>query len=32
MIERMVWHLVALSDDVAGKPIPLHLLGEAMVL
>jgi phenylpropionate dioxygenase-like ring-hydroxylating dioxygenase large terminal subunit len=32
MIERMLWHPVALSDDVAGKPVPVHLMGEAMVL
>lgn len=32
MIERMLWHPVALSADVAGKPVPVHLLGEAVVL
>jgi phenylpropionate dioxygenase-like ring-hydroxylating dioxygenase large terminal subunit len=32
MIERMLWHPVALSTDVANKPVAVQLLGEAVVL
>jgi phenylpropionate dioxygenase-like ring-hydroxylating dioxygenase large terminal subunit len=32
MIERMLWHPVALSTDVADKPVAARLLGEAVVL
>ena len=32
MIERMLWHPVALSADVADKPVGVTLLGEALVL
>jgi phenylpropionate dioxygenase-like ring-hydroxylating dioxygenase large terminal subunit len=32
MIERMLWHPVALSTDLADKPVALQLLGEAVVL
>jgi phenylpropionate dioxygenase-like ring-hydroxylating dioxygenase large terminal subunit len=32
MIERMLWHPVALSTEVAGKPVAACLLGESVVL
>jgi phenylpropionate dioxygenase-like ring-hydroxylating dioxygenase large terminal subunit len=32
MIERMLWHPVALSTDLADKPMAVQLLGEAVVL
>jgi phenylpropionate dioxygenase-like ring-hydroxylating dioxygenase large terminal subunit len=32
MIERMLWHPVTLSTDVANKPVAVQLLGEAVVL
>ncbi len=32
MIERMLWHPVALSTDIAAKPLAVQLLGEPVVL
>ena len=32
MIERMLWHPVALSTDLTDKPVAAQLLGEAVVL
>jgi phenylpropionate dioxygenase-like ring-hydroxylating dioxygenase large terminal subunit len=32
MIERMLWHPVALSTDLVDKPVSIQLLGEAVVL
>ena len=32
MIERMLWHPVALSIDLADKPVAVQLLGQAVVL
>ncbi len=32
MIERMLWHPVALSVDLADKPVPAQLLAENIVL
>jgi phenylpropionate dioxygenase-like ring-hydroxylating dioxygenase large terminal subunit len=32
MIERMLWHPVALSTHLADKPLAVQLLGEAVVL
>jgi phenylpropionate dioxygenase-like ring-hydroxylating dioxygenase large terminal subunit len=32
MIERMLWHPVALSSEVAAAPLAVQLLGEAVVL
>jgi phenylpropionate dioxygenase-like ring-hydroxylating dioxygenase large terminal subunit len=32
MIERMLWHPVALSTDLVDKPVAVQLLGEAVVL
>ena len=32
MIERQLWHPVALADDVASTPVAVRLLGENLVL
>jgi phenylpropionate dioxygenase-like ring-hydroxylating dioxygenase large terminal subunit len=32
MIERQIWHPVALADDVADAPLAVRLLGENLVL